>query len=34
LEEKEILEKKNHTSFGKLLLADEKSSPGYSKNIK
>jgi hypothetical protein len=31
LEEKEILEKKNHTSFGKLILAKERSSPVYSK---
>jgi hypothetical protein len=32
MEQMELLEKKSHTSFGKLILADEKNEPLYSKN--
>jgi hypothetical protein len=31
MEEKEALTKKSHTSFGKLILADEKTNPTFSK---
>jgi hypothetical protein len=31
MEEKEALQKKSQTSFGKLILADEKTNPMYSK---
>lgn len=31
MEEKETLFKKSKTSFGKLILADEKTSPQFSK---
>jgi hypothetical protein len=30
MEEKEMLQKKSYTSFGKLILADEKTNPMYS----
>ncbi len=32
MEEKETLHKKSKTSFGKLILADEKTAPQFSKN--
>ncbi len=31
MEEKEALQKKSYTSFGKLILADEYTKPQYSK---
>ena len=34
MEEKEAIQKKSHTSFGNLILADEKTSPQFSKNMK
>ena len=33
MEEKELLGKKSSTSFGKLILADEKTQPTYSFEI-
>jgi len=31
MEEKELIQRKSYTSFGKLILADEKTNPIYSK---
>lgn len=33
MEEKEMIQKKSYTSFGKLILSDENTNPMYSKNI-
>lgn len=31
MEEKELIQRKSYTSFGKLVLADEKTNPMFSK---
>lgn len=31
MEEKELIQRKSYTSFGKLIMADEKTNPIYSK---
>lgn len=33
MEEKELIQRKSYTSFGRLILADEKTNPIFSNNI-